>query len=484
VIKRFVFLLSGLAFWSNISAQQLQPVLQSPFVVNTPGTGSARPRIALVNDSVPLITWTYTNAGTPVVYAARWNGSGFDVPDTISPAGLQVYGSLDEGGDIAAKGDTAFITFFTGDSRSFIVRSIDGGITWGDTVRIDHEIFEHAYTPDVAIMSGGNPVVAFEGADSIMVNTGQLYCRSFDGGMTFTTEVTVNDSVNGLPCECCAPTLLAQDSMVYVLYRNNQSNIRNIVMTVSSDSGQTFPVVSETDQTNWFLMSCPVASAEAFIWGDSIISIWKSSNSIYYGTSNRFDGGEGTFARIDPSIPTTVIQRSPSICGNGDTVFYVWSDRRANNYEVYVAGSVNGVFQVAQAFVFNDTIGNAESGTQRSPHAIYAKGVLHLVYQNQTTDEVIYRRASLFLPVGISENQEQRSFSIYPSPAGETITINHDFSGITDVRIYSATGVLTTTFNNVVSGQQLNCSNFESGMYFVQIADSDGIIHTSTFIKN
>lgn len=462
----------------------MQPYLQSPYIVNTPGTGSARPRMALVDDSIPLITWTYNGAGTPVVYAARWNGNGFNAPIAVSPSGLQVYGSLDEGGDIAAKGDTAYITFFTGDSRSFIVRTVDGGLSWSDTVRIDHEVFEHAYTPDVAILNDGNPAVVFEGSNAAMTATGQLYCRSFDGGVTFSTEVTAHDSVNGMPCECCPPALLVQDSMVYILYRNNLNNIRNIVMTVSSDSGQTFPVVAETDQTNWLLMSCPVAGAEAFILGDSIVSVWKSGNSVYYGTANRFDGGEGSFSRIDPSVSATVIQRSPAVCGSGDTLFYVWSDRRTNNYDVYVAGSFSGVFQPSQAFVFNDTIGSAESGTQRSPHAVYADGVLHLVYQNQTTDEVVYRRASVFSPVGISEVSSKNKLAIFPSPAGELITVSGGFQGKSDVRIYSATGALTAIFNNVNSGQQLNCANFESGMYFVQVTDSDGMTFTSTFIKN
>ncbi|MCK6640816.1 MAG: T9SS type A sorting domain-containing protein [Bacteroidia bacterium] len=483
-MKTICLLLASIGILATVQAQQVQPFLQNPHIVNAPGTGSARPRIALVNDSVPLITWTYNGAGTPVVYVARWNGNGFNAPVPLSPSGLQVYGSLDEGGDIAAKGDTAFVTFFTGDSRSFIVRSVDGGVTWSDTVRIDHDVFEHAYTPDVAITSGGNPVVAFEGADSIMVNTGQLFCRSYDGGLTFTTEVTAHDSVNGIPCECCPPALLVQDSMVYILYRNNLNNIRNIVMTVSSDSGQTFPIVAETDQTNWLLMSCPVAGAEAFILGDSIVSVWKSGNSVYYGTANRFDGGEGSFNRIDPSVSATVIQRSPAVCGSGDTLFYVWSDRRTNNYDVYVAGSFNGVFQPSQAFIFNDTIGAAEGGTQRSPHAIYADGVLHLVYQNQSTDEVIYRRATVFSPVGIVETPAQVRPGVYPSPAGEAITISGSFAGTVDVQIYSATGALTAIFNNVNSGQQLNCANFESGMYFVQITDSEGMTHTSTFIKN
>jgi hypothetical protein len=484
VIKRLITAIALFVFSGLITAQQIQPLLQQPYIVNAASTGSSRPRMALVNDSVPLITWTYTGAGLPVVYAARWNGNGFNAPVQISPAGMQVYGSLDEGGDIAARGDTAYITFFTADSRSYIVRSIDGGVTWGDTVRIDHDVFEHAYTPDVAIMPDGNPVVAFEGADSQMVNTGQLFTRSFDGGITFTQEVTTNDSVSGVPCECCSPVLLAEDSMVYILYRNNQSNIRNIVMTASSDSGITFPIVAETDQTNWFLMSCPVAGAEAYIWGDSIISIWKSSNSIYYGTANRFDGNEGTFARVDPSVSSTVIQRSPSICGSGDTVFYVWSDRRTNNYEVYVAGSYNGVFQVSQAFVFNDTAGSAESGTQRSPHAVYSNGVLHLVYQNQTTDEVIYRRATAFSPLGITNADINNPFAIYPVPANDEFIVNGNFHGNCTVTVYNIIGSEVAIFNDVTSGQHLNCRNFVSGVYSVVITDEAGNSFVNKLIKN
>ena len=73
-----------------------------------------------------------------------------------------------------------------------------------------------------------------------MQNTRQLVCRSNDGGQTYSTEMDAHLGINGTPCGCCPPALLIRDSMTYVLYRNNDNNMRNIVMTISSDSGITF----------------------------------------------------------------------------------------------------------------------------------------------------------------------------------------------------------------------------------------------------
>lgn len=471
--------------WS-LTAQELVPVF-GPVVPVTPTntTGSMRPRIVLVQDSVPLVMWTKIGSGNGIVYAARWNGTGFDPAVQVSPSGLNVYTSPDEGGNIAARGDTAFIVFFTTDSRTFSVRSIDGGITWGDTVRIDHQLpGDMAYTPDVHIYPGGNPIVLFEAADMTMTQTRQKVCRSQDGGQTFSMEQDAHLSLSGIPCECCPPALLVNDSMVYVLYRNNDNNLRNIVMTLSSDSGMTFAANSEFDQTNWTISSCPTAGPEAMFYHDSILAVWKSSNKIYYGTGHALNGTEGAHVLLEPSLSASVLQRQPSICGNGDTVVYTWNDRRTSNYDVYVAISASGPQELDTVFMFNDTTGTAENGTQQTPHAVYRNGTIHLVYQDLGAGKVMYRMATPAGVVSVPEPAEEILIANYPNPVTDGFILTAP-SGLNScvAKIYSMDGRLISTTPVNQTATRIDCSTLAIGSYLLEVSHADGTLFTTTILK-
>jgi hypothetical protein len=452
-MKGFLFSLFLMATLS-LGAQELVPAL-GPIIPVTPNNtlGSTRPRLALVRDSIPLVVWTRTSASNDIMYSSRWNGTGFDPAVQITPSGLDVYTSAEEGGDVAARGDTVFVVFFTTDSRVYSVRSVDGGISWADTVRVDHRDTTDAYTPDVQILPGGNPVVLFETSDPAMINTGQMVTKSMDGGMTFGMETFAHLNVSGLPCECCPPALLVNDSMVYSIYRNNANNIRNIVMTISSDSGATFPIVSEFDQTNWMLMSCPTAGAEGMFYRDSVLAVWKSTNHIYFACGHATNGNAGPDQRLEPSVPANILQKQPSVCGSGDTIV---------------------------------TIGTAENGTQQNPHAAYNNGIIHLTYQELGSGIIYYRRATISGVVNVPETSQEGSITMnmYPNPVTDELILQNlsGRRGCT-ARIMDAEGKLISIIALMQGQNSIDCSMLTPGMYFLNVQDAQGSVFTSYFIK-
>lgn len=484
---KHLFITSILASLSVLGfAQELVPVF-GPILPVTPtnANGSTRPRIVLAQDSIPLIVWAKTGSGNGIIFSSRWNGTGFDPAVQVSPSGLNVYSSADESGDVAARGDTAFVVFFTTDSRCYSVRSIDGGVSWEDTVRIDHQGMDDAYTPDVQILPGGNPVVVFEASDASMSITRQMVTHSDDGGQTFSMETNAHLSLVGQPCECCPPAILVNDSNVHVLYRNNENNRRNIVMTISSDSGATFPLNSEFDQTNWTLSSCPAAGPDGMFYRDSILAVWKSSFKIYYGTGHATNGGEGTHVLLEPGLGASIIQKHPSLCGEGDTVVYVWDDRRTGNYDVYIAISGSGPQQLDTVFIFNDTAGTSENGTQESPHAVYQNGMMHLVYRDGATGKVMYRTATVGGVVGISEPHESVLITTYPNPVTDILTLTIPESSEKFVAtIYSMNGDLISVNNLVDGSNEINCKTFATGTYILEVSDANGKRFTTYFIKD
>lgn len=477
-MKQLLVLTFLFAISLNSFAQELTPVF-GPVIPVTPTNtnGSTRPRIVLTNDSVPLVMWTRIGSGNGAVFTSRWNGASFDPAQQVSPTGLNVYCSADEGGDIAAKGDTAYVVFFTTNSLCYCVHSYDAGVTWSDTVRIDHQGMEDAYTPDVQIDNSGNPVIVFETMDMMNITSTIKVSRSFDGGATFNQETDAHLGVtSGLPCECCPPALLINDSMQYVIYRNNDNNIRNIVMTISSDSGTTFPVVSEFDQTNWALSACPTAGAEADFYRDSILVVWKSANKIWYACADAVTGDEGGDALLEPALASNIQQKQPSVCTKGDTVIYTWSDRRTTNYDVYISISGDGPRQITAPFFFNDTTATAENGTQQNPQAIAEGNNIHLVYQDLVSGKVIYRRASITGPVAVEDMNAASEFMVvYPVPADDQVLVafTAPSEASYSIRIWDVNGKLVREREADFPVTYINVADLTAGTYNVEVAGPD-----------
>lgn len=469
---------------TEIAAQQLTPVLGPLVPVTTSNAfGSTRPRIVLISDTIPLVVWTKTGSGNGIVYSAKWNGLGFDTPIQVSPSGISAYCTADEGGNVAARGDTVFVVFHTNLDKVYAVRSVDGGTSWGDTVRVDHQTVDGAYTPDVEILPGGNPVVLFEVLDATMSFSAQMVCRSTDGGLTFSSEVSANGAAAGMPCECCPPALLVADSMVYALYRDNVNNRREIVFTISSDTGATFPTVSEIDQTAWTLAACPASGPEGMFYQDSIVAVWKSSNRIYFGCGHATNGVARANSILEPTLSSSVLQKHPSVCGNGDTIVFTWSDRRTNSYDVYVAVTSNGPASITLPVLFNDTVGTAENGTQQNPYAIYKSGNAHLIYSDVTTGIVYYRNCAVVSPLSVQENSSASSVQIYPIPATNEFSfeISHVQSAL--VNVYSITGGLVLSYDGIASNEKMDCGSLARGVYSVVVIDEVGNTFTSQLVK-
>jgi hypothetical protein len=309
-----------------------------------------------------------------------------------------------------------------------------------------------------------------------------MVCRSYDGGNTFTMEQPAHLNVNGVPCECCPPTFLNKDENAYVIYRNNDNNRRDIVMTMSSDSGMTFTTVSEVDQTNWTISSCPTAGAEAAFYRDSVLILWKSSNKLYYGCGHNVSGATGPDNLLEPALAASVVQKHPVVQTIGDTVIYLWDDRRTTNYDCYMSIVGNGAQQITTPFVLSDTTGTAESGTQQTPHVALEGDRLHIVYQNSGTGLVMYRTATIGSGVGIAEHIGKSTVEIFPIPAAEGFQVKN-VTGNCLVEVYDSKGSFVMSINGVTDQSVVWCDMLENGYYTVRITDEAGTITSLPLIK-
>ena len=140
------------------------------------------PRLTLTDNNIPVASWMNDNNNK--IYTARWNGASFNMPLTISPTGVMPFIANWAGSEIASSGDTVFVTFstdFSQTSKVYTVRSLDGGITFQDTVRVDQIGTDTPRFPTVAVGVGGNPIIAFMQLDSGFGNAEYAVTRSMNG---------------------------------------------------------------------------------------------------------------------------------------------------------------------------------------------------------------------------------------------------------------------------------------------------------------
>src|SRR5690606_14149915 len=120
--------------------------------------GSFRPRATLADGDIPVVI--YGKSGSDNLFISRWNGSGFDAPIPVLPPGTSAYIADWTGPDIASKGDTVIAVFKLNPMESgniYSVRSVDGGITFSDTIRVNSDETGNPWLPSMSIDQNGNP---------------------------------------------------------------------------------------------------------------------------------------------------------------------------------------------------------------------------------------------------------------------------------------------------------------------------------------
>lgn len=449
--------------------------LSAPVTVSS-GTayGTVKPRIALTTGDVPVVMWGRTNPGH--LYVSRFNGSTFMSPLQVTPSALDVYTSAAEGPTMAASGNTVFVSFFTlpaTSSKIYTVRSTDGGATFGDTVRSDQHTSKPPYTPAVAIDDNGNPIIAYERSNPNLSQPEHVFVRSSNGGQSYSNAVTVNTGAPGEPCECCPPSIATKDSLVYVMYRNNNSNIRDMYVAASRNYGATFTLPVRVDFSNWVINGCPASGPEGVISGDSLIVAWMSKTNnqtrIFTGSMHLMSLQTGGNRKVDPAFSGTAPQRHPSITGNNDTIGVVWDDSRLGNINCYMAVSTDGGITFGPPVLINDSA--SLTGTQQTPHAIYSKGIFHIVYSDGGGSKVVYRKAWIPATSAINEaGQYGLKITAAPNPFTEstTLTFGSNDGKPLFVELLDISGRVVRIYADVQGTLVIEKAELAAGTYYVK----------------
>ena len=440
--------------------------------------GNLRPRIVLTADNTPLVVFSKSSSGD--VHAARWNGSGFDSPIRLNPTDKHAYVATWTGPDVAAKGDTVIVVYKDSDLENghvYSVRSSDGGITFSDTIRVDSHPAGVAWLPALDIDENGDPSVIYMGHDPVWVHPRYFVTHSTDQGLSYEPEMDIAASLPNEACDCCPAEYVINDHRHVVLFRNNASNIRDIYGIYSYDDGLSYPVFQDLEQLNWDILSCPSTAPHGLLRENDLLTVSSSAASGEYRVSISKSTADtdltyDTRIAMTPPLNTNGIQNYPRITGKGDTVVVVWQESEGSAMDIMCALTTQNVLN--DLLGTKHTVNTNTSSSQSNPDVVYKDGMVHLVFQDALTGDVIYKRGVIGTAGKIEQTIKQ--LVLFPNPSLSGKFLLKGAKTIDCLSVSDEFGKrVEATIEMYHDSLSIDLSEFANGIYELTIQDGSSI---------
>ncbi len=477
-MTRYLFLLLFCSIISSFSlAQGLIEWTDSVHISNSANYSAS---VEVLGDGTPVVAF---GQGIGIFFSIM-DGDTFSSPIQLNTSGnnpdIFTFGGI----DLATFENNIYIVFESFNNGIFVLKSNDRGITFNEPVNvISPEPGKWATLPTIATDQNGHPIVSVIYENTNETDAEYFFIRSNNFGDSFQEPVLINTNSNGnFVCECCPSSIQIKENDIYVAYRNNDNNLRDIWVAKSADNGVSFDTAIDIDASDWVLGGCPISGPRVTSFStDSLISTWMSAatgtGTVYFSTfnSNTMDYG------YEVAIPVSnenATQSSPDIAGQNDTIGMVWDESNFgdNGSEILFRYSISGSDGIKLAETIN--ISNA-AGFDRRPSIQYDRRTFHIVYSN-SSGALIYTSAELAITVDIKEEND-----VIPIEFESVSYINNHlyctFSGVykvenVTVRLYNTDGRQIANLETKLtphSNLQLETPQLADGFYFMFIEGSN-----------
>ena len=374
----------------------------------------------------------------------------------------------------------------------FFSKSTDGGITFTPDVVVNDTaggIKDHPHRkPSMAVDTAGVIYIAFDDWRNVQKGYDIYFSKSINGGVTFTQDVLVNDSVSDTIFDNEPALAMSDDGDIYISW---SKQFDSLFVSKSTDGGVTFGLdilVNDTITESWMnTMDVDTRGYVHIAWFDGR----DFPYNIYYSRST--DGGM-TFSsniRVNDTINEPEPQSYPSMCVNDSGVVYaVWENGPATNPDIFFTFSTD----IGDSLFFEPNFEVEDSDTDCMDPSI-AVGDSNKVYvmwkdfRNDFLDSDVYfavgrYESGIFEEKGVDKRNLNATVSISPNPFSNNVTINlgmYDAGHMmydTELNIYDMSGRLVKQFiiphselpipNYVWDGTDQEGKTVPAGIYFIK----------------
>ncbi|MDQ3836559.1 MAG: glycoside hydrolase [Thermoproteota archaeon] len=292
---------------------------------------SEHPQIAAYNNKVYAI-WADDSSGNREVLFTRSedNGNTFDEIDNLSNNTSDSFNQ-----EVAVFGDNVYVVWLDqdkNDNTNILLKvSSDGGATFGSTMNISSNANQETF-PKISAY-GDNVYIAWNMVKENLNERGDqglFFVRSLDGGKTFGNVIKLNQEDNFGEVQ-----VAAYNETVYVVSGGLHSfNVDGILFTMSTDRGGSFsqPITIDGNGT---LVDPQNVEVNAYNGQVSYISTEISVSGNEEIVLLEMDGGNPT--RLVNLSNNAKVSECSSIAVTNNNIYVVWEDMSPGNHEILYA---------------------------------------------------------------------------------------------------------------------------------------------------
>lgn len=255
-------------------------------------------------------------------------------------------------------------------SNILFCRSTDGGATFSTPINISNTS-GFSFNPRLAVGIAGNVNVVWE--DDTPGNTVVMFSHSTNAGVTFTTPINLsNDSADSGSQQIAADTT----GNIYVVWEHDSLDL-GIFFSRSTDGGATFsaPLVLSTNASGSFSPQIAVGLS------GNITVVWEDDAQLTSDVSFSHSSNHGANFSVPESLSLHIgnsgsAQIATDANGNIDVV---WINNSPGNFDIFFSRSADGI-----TFSAPKDISNASGLAQNPQIALDAKGNINVMWQDNT----------------------------------------------------------------------------------------------------
>lgn len=421
-----------------------------PVKISSRTDGNSSFRIEVLENGDPVIVFGQISGrniktiriADGVPQAVSYADKGSFTPTFFSFAGI----------DLATHNDSLYIVFEAG-GKLYLSKSPNAGQTFYPPVlAFDPPDNKIATLSSIAVDEEGNPIISTLWETAAEREARYVTVYSDNGGESFLPFVNANEPAEGdYVCECCPSDIFMEGEEVYLAYRNNPGNRRDIWVSRSLNKAMDYQEATDVDETDWNISFCPISKPSLLSYSsDTVLVAFHSGASgkgrVYLNYLDRTNLGAGTSFEF-PLTSANGSQNSPVLAGSGDTLGMVWVENgfSGTGADLMFALSKHGRIGLQENFgKIMDLNKN-----QELPELAYHEGFFHLVFAD--IDGLWYQK-------GIVDNStslpllSKGNFTIFPQPVrGNTFTVELENALQPDanIQLFSLEGKLIQSWSGL-----------------------------------
>jgi len=362
------------------------------------------------------------------------------------------------------------------------VRSTNQGKTWTTPLSLCDADDSSKYAqdfPSIACDSSDNLYASFLDSRETQRKTSMTphlyFTRSTNGGMTWSVNKKADIFAGGIggTCECCAEKMASTpDGHLYISFRSNINNLRDIWLARSYDKGITFQPALKLSSGDWNINACPVTGPNiALDQSEGAHIVWRDARDDSSGRIHLyyiFVPNGSTMTPVNTAFDASGSQ-SPNY---PDIALY--GKNHVIAYETYNYGMRYILTNDMSTLVNNRPVTINGSSSKEFSNVLFASdGTRYLCWQddiNDAGDIYFCKETSPLTAAGVKSESNVENFKIYPNPIStntSSFTIERSGNGFASVKIIDLLGreIVSTNIEAGSLRMTITLPNLRPGTY-------------------